>query len=103
MMSLELFETVKVGAKVKLIVKPTHVALAKNFSGEASFANKFKATVDSCEHGELLSAIKLSFFDTTLESILTLDCAKSMNLREGDSVTVFIQASELSIGEVYDA
>jgi len=100
MMSLDLRDTIKVGKKIKLVVKPSHIAIAKNFSGEVSYSNQLNTTIKSIENGQLLSSIKLNFFDTTLESIITLNSSKKMDLKVGDSVIAFIKASELSIGEV---
>ncbi|MEA3554539.1 MAG: TOBE domain-containing protein [Campylobacterota bacterium] len=102
MMSLDLADNLKVGTKVKLIAKPSHIAIAKNFSGEVSYSNRLNLTISSIENGKLLSSIQLSFFDTTLESIITLNSSKRMNLQVGDNVTAFIKASELSIGEIID-
>lgn len=100
MMSLDIDEQIKIGSKVKLVVKPSHVAIAKNFSGEVSYSNILKATVLSCENGQLLSSVKLKYFDTTLESIITVNSSKRMDIKVGDEVMAFIKASELSIGEV---
>ena len=100
MMSLDLDDQIKVGSKVKLVVKPSHVAIAKNFSGDVSYSNILKATVLSCENGQLLSSVKLKYFDTTLESIITVASSNRMNIKEGDEVVAFIKASEISIGEV---
>ena len=102
MMSLDLNARVKVGAKVKLLVKPTHIALGKNFSGEVSYANQLQTTIVALDNGELLSSIELQIFDTSLESIITLNSSKKMNLSVGDTLTAFIKASDLSIGEVID-
>ncbi|MCF6309945.1 MAG: TOBE domain-containing protein [Sulfurimonas sp.] len=102
MMSLELSERVKVGAKVKLITKPTHVAIAKKFTGEVSYSNQLDAKIIHVENGELLSSIKIQIWETTLESIITKDSSERMNLHVGDEVTVFIKANELSIVEVLD-
>ncbi|MBE0514960.1 TOBE domain-containing protein [Sulfurimonas sp.] len=102
MMSLDLNDAIQVGTKVKLAVKPSHIAIAKDFSGEVSYSNKLEATIVSCENGQLLSNIKLKFFDTDLESIITVDSSKRMNLKAGDKVTAFIKASEVSISEICD-
>ena len=102
MMSLELNENIKVGAKVKLITKPTHVAIAKDFSGEVSYSNQLDAEIIHVENGELLSSIKIRIWETTLESIITKDSSERMNLHAGDAVTAFIKANELSIVEVLD-
>ena len=100
MMSLDLDDAVRVGVKVKLVIKPSHIAIAKDFSGEVSYSNQLKTTILSCENGKLLSSIKLKFYDTTLESIITLNSSQKMGLKVGDNVSAFIKASELSIGEV---
>ena len=100
MMSLELHEDVKVGAKVKLTTKATYIALAKGFSGEVSYSNQLRVEIVHVENGELLSSIKLQLQDITLESIITRDSSDRMNLHVGDEVTAFIKANELSIMEV---
>jgi molybdopterin-binding protein len=102
MMSLELNENIKVGAKVKLITKPTHVAIAKDFNGEVSYSNQLNAKIIHVENGELLSSIKIQIWETILESIITKDSSQRMNLHVGDEVTAFIKANELSIMEVLD-
>jgi len=102
MMSLELPTSLKVGTKVKLVVKPTHVAIAKNLLGDMSYANQLNATIDTINNGELLSSIKLKLSDTTLESIITLEASHKMNLEIEDKVTLLINASELSISEIYN-
>jgi len=100
MMSLDLSSDIKIGTKVKLVAKPSHIAIAKNFSGDVSYSNRLDSTIESIENGKLLSSVKLSFFDTYLESIITLSSSKRMNLQVGDKVTAFIKASELSIAEI---
>jgi molybdopterin-binding protein len=100
MVSLELNENIQVGTKVRLTVKPTHISLAKNFSGDVSFSNQLRSTVISIEKGQLLAAVKLEYFDTVLESIITVHALKNMDLNKGDEVTALIRASELSIQEV---
>ena len=100
MMSLDLNENIKIGTKVKLNCKSSHIAIAKNFSGEVSYSNRLSCEIQSIENGELLSSIHLKIFDTMLESIITVNSSKKMNLKVGDNITAFIKASELSILEV---
>jgi len=102
MMSLDLKDTIQIGTRVKLVAKPSHVAIAKDFDGEVSYSNQLAVTIKECTNGELLSSIKLDFFDTILESIITVNSSKKMDLKIGDKVTAFIKASEISIGEVLD-
>ena len=102
MMSLELDESIKKGRDVKLSVKPTHVVLSKNFTGDISFENSLVSSIVSIETGKLLSSVKLVCLDIEIESIITKDTQMKMNLKVGDEVRVFIQASSLSIVEVLD-
>ena len=100
MMSLDLNDDVKIGKKVKLSVKPSNISIAKNLSGEISLSNKIVATIQNLENGQLLTSVILKINDTLLESIITVDSSKRMNLQIGEVVTILIKASNLSIGEV---
>ena len=100
MMSLDLNNDVQVGKKVKLSIKPTNISLAKNLTGEISLSNQIDATIENLENGQLLTSVILKVNDTILESIITVDSSKRMNLQIGESVTILIKASNLSIGEV---
>jgi len=102
MMSLELKDEVKVGRKVILGIKPTTVAIAKNFSGEISYSNQIESSIASIEIGKLLCSIKLNSHNTNFESIITSKSAKKLDLKEDDKVTAFIKASEISISKVLD-
>lgn len=100
MVSLDLDESIKVSSLVELSVKPTHIALAKEFSGVVSYSNQLSAEIVEVDNGELLSSIKLSVGDANFETIITRDSSTRMNLRVGDMVKIFIKASELSISEI---
>ena len=102
MMSLNISDKIQIGTKVKLLVKSSHITIAKKFTGSISYSNKLKAKIINIKNGELLSSIKLDILDTTLESIITATLSKEMNLKTDDEVIVFINASELSIGEIYN-
>jgi molybdopterin-binding protein len=100
MMSLDLSDDIKIGTKVKLITKPSYIAIAKEFSGILSYSNQLKAKIKEIENGKLLSSVKLQIEEFVLESIITFESSKKMDLKEGDEVTAFIKASELSILKV---
>ena len=100
MMSLDLNADVQVSKKVKLSVKPTNISIAKNLIGEISLSNQIVATIENLENGQLLSSISLKVHNTLLESIIIVDSSKRMNLQIGESVTILIKASNLSIAEV---
>jgi molybdopterin-binding protein len=102
MMSLDLSEKIKVGCKVILTAKPTHIAIAKKFSGDISYSNQLDAKIIKINNGELLSSVKLNSGDATCESVITKASSVRMNLKVDDRVTLFIKASELSIKEILE-
>ncbi len=97
MMSLDLSDNIRVGSRVELIANPSHVAIAKDFNGLLSYSNQLNAKIVSLENGKLLSSIKLLVGEVILESIITFNSSKKMNLKIGDEVKALIKASELSI------
>jgi molybdopterin-binding protein len=103
MMSLELDQNIKINTVVKLVVKPSHLAIAKKFAGEVSYSNKIHAKIISINNGELLSVIKIKFANTILESIITKASSVRMDLKINDNIIALIKASELSISEIVDA
>ena len=100
MMSLDLNSKIQIGKKVKLSVKPTNISIAKNFTGEISLSNQLVAVIENIENGELLSSISLKTDDFLVESIITADSSKRMNLEIGNQVIILIKASDISIDEV---
>ncbi len=100
MMSLDLDESMKVGVKVRLGVKASSISIAKNLRGELSIANQLKSTVVSVNNGTLLSSVKLRFGDFILESIITSESSKRLDLQENDAVIALIKSSDLSILEL---
>ncbi len=100
MMSLELNEYVTIGTKLVLGVKASSVALAKEFSGELSYANQLKLEISEIQEGELLCSLQLKSQDFELESIITKASKTRMNLEISDSVTALIKSSDLYIVEI---
>lgn len=102
MISLELNEKIKIGTKVSLCIKSTHITIAKDLQGELSCSNKIKAKVKTIKKGKLLSSVILEINEDLLEAIITSDSSKQMNLKNDDEVIVLIKASEISIKDIID-
>jgi len=102
MMSLDLNGTITKGSRVMLTCKPTAIAIAKDIQGELSFANQLHVNIISLEVGQLLCTLNLQFKEFVLESIITADSQKRMQLKKGDEVTALIKSSDLSIKEVLE-
>jgi molybdopterin-binding protein len=100
MMGLEL-PNIKIGSKVILSVKPTHIAIAKDFEGNISLSNIIKAKIKELNNGKLLSSMVLKIKEqTTMQSIITYNSSKRMDLKVADEVVMLIKASDLFIKEV---
>ena len=99
MMALEIDDRLQKGSKVILGVKASHIALAKNPPGEMSISNRLRAEIVSIENGRLLSSVKFHLGGESIESIITLESSRRMNLRQGDEIIALIKSSELSILE----
>ncbi len=102
MITLELNRTIKIGVKVKLIIKPFSIVLAKDFSGEISYLNRLEVYIKSIEVGEILTNIELEFHNYILESTITTKSFNSMSLKEGSSILALIKATDISILEVIE-
>ncbi len=100
MISLELSSSIKIGTKVILGVKPSHITLAKDLSGKISASNNFETTITSIELGQLLCVVNMEVLNTHFESLITVNSVNRMNLKMGDKITVLIKAGELFIKEV---
>ncbi|SFV62231.1 TOBE domain protein [hydrothermal vent metagenome] len=100
MMSLELHKKLKKGTEVLLSCKPTAVAIAKDITGGLSYSNQLHATIVSMEMGQLICSLELDFHGSMIESIITSDSAKRLNLQLNDNVTALIKSTDLAIGKI---
>jgi len=102
MMGLDLPSGLKIGSKVVLGVKSSHIALAKHLSGELSYSNQLHARIVGIEEGKLLCSIVLHVKEISLQSFITRHSYERMGLHVNDEVTLLIKASELFVLEVCD-
>lgn len=99
MMALETDDSLKAGSEVILGAKASGIALAKPPLGKLSIMNRLNTIILEVDNGKLLSSVKLRFGDITLESIITLDSSRRLDLNEDDTVIALVKSSELSILE----
>jgi len=99
MVSLELNHSLQVDSQVKLGIKSTNIAIAKNLTGRISILNQLNAKVIQVNNGELLSSIGLRIEEVFLESLISLKSSLEMELSIGDEVLVLFKGSEISICE----
>lgn len=97
MMALGLNLPLSAGTRVILGFKASHVALARELSGELSISNRLPAVIESVETGALVSSVMLRVGAALIESIITRESAERLRLQNGDTVTALVKASDLSI------
>ena len=100
MMGLDLPMGLHVDSQVILGAKPSHMAIAKNFSGELSYSNQIQGKITQIEMGQLLCNVCVDVQNLSLKSMITAASAERLRLKEGDVVTLLIKASELFVLEV---
>ena len=103
MMSLDLPESLKKDSLVKLAIKPTNIMLAKEKIGAFSCENRLEAKIINIEKGELLCSVTVEYLQSTLEAIITLNAANSMQLKVNEDITLLIKASDIYIKEILSA
>ena len=99
MMSLEL-PNIQIGDKVLLSVKPTHISLSKLYPSKTTISNILLSEVIDVQNGEVLSVILLKMGESLLESIVTLEASKKLNIKKGDKIYALVKSSELFVKEV---
>ena len=99
MMSLEL-PNMQIGDKVLLSVKPTHISLSKLYPSKTTISNILLSEVIDVQNGEVLSVVLLKAGESMLESIITLESSKKLEIKKGDKVYALFKSSELFVKEV---
>ncbi len=99
MMSLEL-PNIQIGDKVLLSVKPTHISLSKLYLPKTTISNMLLSEVIDVQNGEVLSVVLLKAGESMLESIITLESSKKLEIKKGDKVYALFKSSELFVKEV---
>lgn len=90
------------GKEVSILFKESEVSIAKNFIGEISLQNRFKCTIKHIQKGKLLAQITLSFFDNTIDSIISSMSANRMKLKIGDEVMALVKSTEITFVDNID-
>lgn len=100
--TLELPEGVREGAEVTLLVKPTHILLSTASRKDLSFDNRLQATVSAIEKGEILTTVQLACAGNGIEAIITTRALERLQLQNGQTCFVYINAATFSIGKSVD-
>lgn len=102
MMTLELPQEITNGSRLEIGIKPSHVAIGKDFSGDVSFSNRLEAKITKITKGALLSTVTCDFKGVLFQSIIMSRTIERMALETDQDITLLMKASELSITRFLD-
>jgi molybdopterin-binding protein len=87
------------GTAVRLVFKPTEVALGKGLSGGLTIRNRLPCRVGALECGRVLSRVRLTCSATSLglEAIVTTRAVQALGLAPGDAVEALVKTNEMTL------
>ncbi|NTU98025.1 MAG: TOBE domain-containing protein [Chlorobiaceae bacterium] len=89
--------SVSEGCRVNVLFKETEVSIANSSSTQTTILNSFPAIIRKIRTGRILADIGLQSAAGSIQSIITMIALENLQLRENDTVTVLIKASQLSL------
>lgn len=100
---LSLSVSLDINDEVIISFKPSSVAIAKGSLGLLSYSNQIKTNISNLEIGEILTSIKANFYDFKLESLISTNSAKRLNLELNDEITMLVKATDVFVKEKLNA
>jgi len=95
--TLELPKHIKIGKDVNISIKSTNIGISKTLKKDISIENQLKSKVIHIENGKILSSICLDIEGFELESVISLNASKRLDLKVGDDVFALMSESSISI------
>lgn len=89
----------KIGNTLNVVFKETEVIIGKGIHHQISMQNKFIGIISAVESKELLSKVSISTSIGTINSIITTNAVKQLELNIGSEVTAMIKTNEILLTE----
>lgn len=83
------------GEQVRVIFKETEVILAKGDVSAISLQNKFSGKVTAVETSNVLSKVQIDSNIGPIQSIITCNAVKQLNIKPGDEVHAMVKTNEI--------
>ncbi len=83
------------GQKVRVIFKETEVIMAKGDVSNISLQNKFSGKVTAIETSKVLSKIEIDSQIGNVQSIITSNAVKQLDIKVGDAVHAMVKTNEI--------
>lgn len=87
----------KIGDEISAGFRPSCVAISKNLNDNLSYSNQISLTIQSVNFGEILTTITGAKNGVCINSIITTNSAKRLNLQVGENVVFLIKATDIFV------
>ncbi len=89
----------KIGAPIAAIFKETEVIIGRGDVSNISLRNKIKGRVDQIESGQLLARLSIQTNIGVINSVITAQAVKNLNISVGDEVWAMIKTNEVMVSQ----
>ncbi|WP_181881530.1 molybdopterin-binding protein [Helicobacter sp. MIT 99-5507] len=90
-------QNIDIGLECNIIFKESEVMVAHTQSVNLSARNKFEGKVLNIEEDSIFARISFDFYGMTINSLITQEAKKELNINIGDSFIWFIKSNELML------
>ncbi len=97
MVTLELPTAVEIGTRLTLSFKSTNIAISTTFQRGITIQNQLKTKITAIEHGKILTSLSLDIEGFNLESIVSTNASRRLNLKIGDRPFALINETQISV------
>jgi len=87
----------RTGGKIVCLFKETEVGLARTLTSPVTFGNRLEGVVESADHGELFTRVRLTCPAGTFTALVGAAEAGAMEIRGGETLTALIHPGEITL------
>ena len=88
---------INIGLVCDIIFKESEVMVAHTQSVNLSARNKFEGKVQNIEEDSIFARISFDFYGTNINSLITKEARKDLNINVGDTFIWFVKSNELML------
>lgn len=88
---------INIGLVCDIIFKESEVMVAHTQSVNLSARNKFEGKVQNIEEDSIFARISFDFYGTNINSLITKEARKDLNINVGDIFIWFVKSNELML------
>lgn len=88
---------INIGLVCDIIFKESEVMVAHTQSVNLSARNKFEGKVQNIEEDSIFARISFDFYGTNINSLITKEARKDLNINIGDTFIWFVKSNELML------